>query len=189
MRSEYDIARRRTEAYRQAERERRARRMSDPVVRGKERARQRAAYKARRKPRIQRACEECGAPVPLPPERGRTPKTCSACKTEHRRRWAAAHRKTTGYRLSAKKLDARRRGIAFSLTKADLPPVPSACPALGVQFDGKGYRLTLDRINPALGYVPGNVQWLSARANAIKTNATAAEIDAVARFMRHKLLE
>ena len=42
---------------------------------------------------------------------------------------------------------------------------------------------TLDRIVPSLGYVPGNVVVISHKANSIKSNATAAEIRAVADWL------
>ena len=80
-----------------------------------------------------------------------------------------------------------KSGIAFSLTMADLPPVPDCCPALGVPFqcgDGRPIpeSLTLDRINPALGYVPGNVMWLSHRANAMKRDATLEQLQRFAHW-------
>jgi len=36
---------------------------------------------------------------------------------------------------------------------------------------------SLDRINPALGYVKGNVWVISFKANAIKQNATVQELE------------
>lgn len=46
----------------------------------------------------------------------------------------------------------------------------------GASFDSP----SLDRINPSLGYVPGNVEIISQRANAIKSDASPHEILAVA---------
>jgi hypothetical protein len=43
--------------------------------------------------------------------------------------------------------------------------------------------LTLDRIVPAMGYVPGNVMWLSHRANAMKQDATIEELHRFARWV------
>lgn len=42
----------------------------------------------------------------------------------------------------------------------------------------------LDRIEPAKGYVEGNVVWLSRRANNIKGNATRKELEAVLKWIR-----
>ena len=43
---------------------------------------------------------------------------------------------------------------------------------------------SLDRIVPELGYVTSNVRVISWRANAIKRNACADEIEAVALWLR-----
>lgn len=80
---------------------------------------------------------------------------------------------------------AAQTGIPFSLTEADLPLIPDACPVFGTPFyvpDGttKGgpvaSSLDLDKIIPELGYVPGNVQWISHKANLMKRDATPAEL-------------
>jgi hypothetical protein len=44
---------------------------------------------------------------------------------------------------------------------------------------------SLDRVIPELGYVQGNVIWVSHRANSIKQNATAEEILAVGQFYKN----
>jgi hypothetical protein len=82
----------------------------------------------------------------------------------------------------------KNSGVPFSLTEADLPPIPECCPVFGTVFkcgDGRvaPESLTLDRINPALGYVPGNVMWLSHRANAMKQDATIEELHRFARWV------
>lgn len=85
---------------------------------------------------------------------------------------------------------ARRRaktfGVPFSL-KAEDVVVPKTCPALGIPLVMARGRMcensaTLDRIIPALGYVPGNVIVVSAKANTIKSNATPKELALVAAF-------
>ena len=43
---------------------------------------------------------------------------------------------------------------------------------------------TIDRLNPALGYVKDNVVVISMKANAIKSSATADEIQRVADWLR-----
>lgn len=74
--------------------------------------------------------------------------------------------------------NARRRskvfGIRFDLTSADLEVMPTHCPILGIPLSWEGGRAemgstpSLDRIDPALGYVRGNVQIISTRANVEK---------------------
>lgn len=104
----------------------------------------------------------------------------------YQRKYKRSHREQTA--LVRARRRAVKSGIVFNLTTADLPPVPDYCPALGVPFqrgDGRPVpeSLTLDRINPALGYVPGNVMWLSHRANAMKQDATIEELHRFARWV------
>jgi len=88
--------------------------------------------------------------------------------------------------------NAKRRGVEIRLCAADLEPLPIRCPVLGLVLD-YGYRTkggrwqlnspSVDRIDPSRGYVRGNVQVLSMRANMLKSNATAAELRKVAEYM------
>ena len=75
---------------------------------------------------------------------------------------------------------ARKKGIPFSLKTKDVF-IPESCPVLGIPLFTIGKRQTdnspsLDRINPDLGYIPGNVQVLSNKANMMKSNATPEEL-------------
>jgi hypothetical protein len=62
--------------------------------------------------------------------------------------------------------------------------IVSHCPLLGMKLSYENYKqkkmpdnyATLDRINPNLGYVLGNVQIISYRANCIKNSATLEEM-------------
>ena len=86
---------------------------------------------------------------------------------------------------------ARKMSLPFSLTIDDIPE-NTHCPALGIELNytvgtAAGVRFdapSLDRIVPELGYVPGNVEVISARANTIKHNATAEEIIAVGNWVK-----
>lgn len=74
----------------------------------------------------------------------------------------------------------------------DVEPVPSLCPALGSKMH-VGTRsniensYSIDRTVPEVGYVSGNVDVISNRANRIKSNALPDEILAVAvySFSKH----
>jgi hypothetical protein len=83
---------------------------------------------------------------------------------------------------------ALKKGLAFDLTPEDIS-APVHCPVLGIKLE-YGAKLanfsspTLDRLRPALGYVKGNVNVISHRANTIKSNATSVEVQAVADWMR-----
>jgi hypothetical protein len=79
---------------------------------------------------------------------------------------------------------ARERGLPFSITAADIKaaiPRDGRCPVtreLFVRGEGKVCQtsMTLDRIKPELGYVPGNIAVISHLANTIKQNCTDPEV-------------
>ena len=87
------------------------------------------------------------------------------------------------------------KGVPFSITLADIV-IPERCPILGIpirvgvhgfrahEFGGDEDSMSLDRIVPELGYVPGNVAVISWRANRLKNNATLTELEALLAWMR-----
>ena len=83
---------------------------------------------------------------------------------------------------------AKRDKVPFSLSLGDVPEVPEFCPVLGIPLDLEGGQKenspSLDKIIPRLGYVPGNVQIISQRANRIKYDASAEELELVANYIR-----
>lgn len=75
-------------------------------------------------------------------------------------------------------------------------PKDNLCPALGIELSlsstGRGPNFnspSIDKIIPALGYIKGNVIWVSHLANTIKTNATPDQICAVGEFYKKLLTE
>ena len=88
------------------------------------------------------------------------------------------------------KARAARKGLPFDLDKEYVRSLcTDKCPVLNTPFVWYGEKLrpdspSLDRINPAAGYVRGNVAVISQRANAIKSNASFSEIQAVADWLR-----
>jgi hypothetical protein len=75
---------------------------------------------------------------------------------------------------------AKKKGVPFSLKRSDLD-IPEICPILGMPMkrnrDAIGRNsYTVDEIVPGLGYVPGNVQVISFRANAMKQDANSEEL-------------
>lgn len=82
---------------------------------------------------------------------------------------------------------AKTRGLEFNLQVSDIQ-IPSVCPALGIplvwgtknQHDNSP---SVDRFDPEKGYVKGNINIISEKANRIKSNATATEIKKVAEWM------
>lgn len=83
----------------------------------------------------------------------------------------------------------------FTITAEDVLkiwPVDNKCPALGIPLQ-KGTEITLpnspslDRIDSTKGYIPGNIAIISHRANSIKSNGTADELDRIADYMEGKI--
>lgn len=81
--------------------------------------------------------------------------------------------------LSGARLRAKRRGLPFNITLEDVP-IPDKCPILGIPLivgnsKPSGNSPSLDRFDPCLGYVKGNVWVISQRANMLKNNGTLEE--------------
>jgi hypothetical protein len=89
--------------------------------------------------------------------------------------------------LSSAKQRARRKDLPFDLELEDIV-VPTHCPVLGMELrsgtcQDRDASPSLDRIDPALGYVKGNVHVISQKANRIKNDATLAELQAVTKYL------
>jgi len=118
------------------------------------------------------------------------------------------------YKITKKKYDSSKRGhVMRYLTKArdrakqkglpinlDLEHLLSIatdeCPVFGIKFvwgrhQGQSHRYTpsLDRVVPELGYIKGNVVFISYWANTIKQDATEKELYAVADWLHDKRKE
>jgi len=79
---------------------------------------------------------------------------------------------------------AKKEGCDFNIEPSDIR-IPEVCPILGIKLTkGEGCVTeaspSLDRIIPGLGYVKGNIQVISFKANTIKSNATPEELRKVA---------
>ena len=82
--------------------------------------------------------------------------------------------------LMAARQRAKNQGLEFNLTIDDIV-IPDKCPLSEVPFVAgeKGnyeYTPSLDRIDPAKGYIKGNVWVITKRANTMKNNATREEL-------------
>lgn len=87
-----------------------------------------------------------------------------------------------------------KMGLGGTITVDDII-WPTHCPVLGIELvypeKGCGHaykfnRPSLDRWDNTRGYIPGNVFVISMRANSLKSNATAAELQAVALYARKR---
>ena len=75
-----------------------------------------------------------------------------------------------------------QQGIPCDIDVDDLSPFPLKCPVLGIDSDyfkkGKGgsnHSPSIDRMNPSLGYIKGNVRIISQKANRLKQDASVEE--------------
>lgn len=97
--------------------------------------------------------------------------------------------------ISTARARARRFGLAFAITAADLRSIaPTHCPALGFALDYSRGRIviqddspTVDRIIPPLGYVLGNIAVVSNKANNAKGRCSPEELFAVGRWTGKQL--
>lgn len=85
---------------------------------------------------------------------------------------------------------AKKKNLDFNITPEDII-IPDICPILGIKLEnGNGCLIdsspTIDRINPALGYVKGNIEVISYRANRIKNDATLDELKKVVDHLSKK---
>jgi hypothetical protein len=86
---------------------------------------------------------------------------------------------------------ARLKGMEFNIDVEDII-IPSECPILGIKLVSGAARKSggntnnspsIDRIDSRKGYIKGNVQVISVRANWLKNNATTEELRRLANYM------
>lgn len=84
-----------------------------------------------------------------------------------------------------------KNNVPYNITVDDLYPLPLTCPVLGIPLnwtlEGKGSPNdcpSIDRLEPAKGYVKGNVRIISQKANRLKSNASMSELEAILNYMK-----
>jgi hypothetical protein len=96
---------------------------------------------------------------------------------------------TIRYRLlSRAKTRSKEKNVPFDLVLEDIV-VPSHCPLLGIplvrnKIRSSGDSFTIDEIIPGIGYIKGNVQVISFRANTIKSDATFEELELLVKNLK-----
>ena len=115
----------------------------------------------------------------------------SCCSAKHKK---ARKKQPAHIMFLSIKNRCRRRGLLCDLTEQhlqELMDATPACPVLGMPLlygGGNGHCLetaSLDRFDPSQGYVIGNVSIMSWRANALKKDATLAEVRKLSEWMTH----
>jgi hypothetical protein len=92
------------------------------------------------------------------------------------------------YILRNAKNRAKALGREFSLVREDVV-IPEFCPALGLKLEKGSAPFqpcspSIDRVDSSKGYVRGNVQVVSWRANRLKADATIEELEKVLAYMK-----
>lgn len=117
--------------------------------------------------------------------------TCKHCTYGH----IATGRDKQKMHLNAIRHRCKQKGIPFNLEYDDLT-IPAKCPILGVDLlQGWGESNlnaafnspSVDKIIPSLGYIKGNTQVISNRANIMKNDATIDNIRALLKYMEANL--
>ena len=95
--------------------------------------------------------------------------------------------------LGKTKTRAKRRaelkGWDFNLTNdyiEDIFPKDWICPVFKtkMKINGGDTSPSIDRVDSTKGYIQGNIQWISYRANVIKNNGTIEEHEAIIKYMK-----
>lgn len=95
-------------------------------------------------------------------------------------------------RYHARKHHAKKKGIEFTISyEYVVSLITEKCPILGIELSWCSQSVivtdnspSLDRVIPSLGYVDGNVVWVSSRANRIKNDGTQQEHEKIYKFMK-----
>jgi hypothetical protein len=87
----------------------------------------------------------------------------------------------------AAKNRAKNKNIDFTITIEDVI-IPNKCPVFDIPLNNKDrlHAPTLDRIINELGYIKGNVQVISSKANRLKNNGTIEEFKKIIKYMENK---
>lgn len=126
----------------------------------------------------------------------RTTNSCGCLNQEKRRDRLYKHGKSNdleGRMFYSAKSRAKERGIEFNLDISDIV-IPELCPILniplfknknGVQSNNSP---SLDRINPKLGYIKGNVKVISAKANRLKDESTIEDLEKIIDYIKQNTI-
>jgi len=119
---------------------------------------------------------------------------CIQCRRESSKGYEAKIKKERPFYVYAKHKNNynKKQGYSYKVTEDYLKGIWTGfCSITGVKISIDGdrkdpHRANLDRINPNEGYKEGNVVWLSARANRLKSNVTVKELESILKWMKEK---
>ena len=105
---------------------------------------------------------------------------------QYLRDWKDKNREKNLFQLARHR--AKSKGIEFNIEISDII-IPDVCPILGLPIkkaiDGnRDLSPSLDRIDNAKGYIKGNIQVISFKANAMKLTANKDELINFSKWVR-----
>lgn len=124
------------------------------------------------------------------PTAPKPPKKSSQKDIDRATNWNA--RKPPEHKMyNAARRRAEKKGIPFNIEISDII-IPKVCPILGIELRASKKRPSanspsLDKIIPELGYVKGNIQVISWRANIIKHDASLDELQKIVDYIKDHL--
>ncbi|HUU88068.1 MAG TPA: hypothetical protein VMX17_09990 [Candidatus Glassbacteria bacterium] len=146
-------------------------------------------------PRLARKCTGCHSKLLDVKEFNLQNSLCNKCVEKNKKYY---YMKQNNIHMITKQMmmNARRRAKKHNISMninleyiRNIFPKNNKCPYLDIEFvRGKlnscSNSPSLDRIDPTKGYVVGNVEIISMKANSIKQNATPEEIEMVAKRLK-----
>jgi len=147
----------------------------------------------------EKKCAKCGVVKPIEAfcrvRKNEEPRRsqCDVCRNSYKRNRYLKYRAENlpRYIWYSCRDRAKRRGLECTITIEDIESIMvDVCPVLGIpltineQRTSRDNSYSLDRIDNNKGYVPGNIQIISVKANNMKSNATLEELEALVAYMR-----
>ncbi len=110
--------------------------------------------------------------------------SCRLCNAAYQRQYLQRRRTNAPAKEMWRRSRERARQLGIEFDIPDDLIIPALCPVLGLTLTAGGRRSStspsIDRVDPALGYVTGNVRIISDRANRLKSNRSVEDLRALA---------
>lgn len=144
---------------------------------------------------VSKVCKSCGLSKDCGDyykNRGGIHAVCKGCYRKRNKVYQKDYRAGIPITIRCRKLQqrAKDKGIPFDVTPDYLESIwTGVCPVFGSDVElnvdkGSHKAVEVDRIDPRKGYVKGNVAWLSARANRIKSDASLEELERIVEWLK-----
>ena len=144
---------------------------------------------------MDRVCKTCGQSKPKEEfyknRRGLHP-NCKLCYIEKNKVYQSKYRDSNRFaiRMRSCRARAKEKSLAFDIDTDYIVSIwTGICPVFKTELDinakrGQKGHAQLDKVDPTLGYIRGNVVWLSERANRIKDDATIEDLEMLLQWLK-----